>query len=127
MEPPRQWRWRDRKVVIAGLATVTGLGLIFILAFWLTAERRLERRVTDVNNEIREELPAGTNVDAVFTFLDSRRMEHSEYVPNSRTVYASIRNAVVQWPIYYGIFIQFHFDEAGGLNSYEVDVAGDAP
>ena len=109
------------------MAAIVGIGLLFAIASWLTADRRLERRVTDVKNEIREEIPVGAGLDAVLAFLDSRRLEHSEYVPRSRTVYAAIRNVVIQWPIYYGIFIQFHFDEAGRLNSYEVDVAGDAP
>jgi hypothetical protein len=117
----------DRKVAIAGLLVTSGLGLLFTIASWLTADRRLERRVADVKVTIREELPLGADPDAVFAFLDSRRIEHSEYVARSRAVYAAIRNAVVKWPISYGIFIRFHFDETGRLTSYEVDVAGDAP
>ncbi len=69
----------------------------------------------------------GADPSAVFAFLDTKRIEHSEYLAKSRAVNASIRNAVVKWPAYYGIFIRFHFDEADRLTSYEVDVAGDAP
>jgi len=68
----------DRKVAIAGLLVTIGLGLFFTIASWLTADRRLERRVADVNVAIREELPLGADLDAVFAFLDSRRIEHSE-------------------------------------------------
>jgi hypothetical protein len=120
-------RWLDRKIAMAGLLVTIGLGLLFTIASWLTADRRLERRVADVKVTIREELPVGADLDAVFAFLDRRCIEHSEYVAKSRAVSAAIRNAVVKWPVYYGIFIRFHFDESGRLSSYEVDVAGDAP
>ena len=120
-------RQLDRKIAIAGLLVTIGLGLLLTMASWFTADRRLERRVADVEVAIQEELPVGVDLNAVFAFLDSRGIEHSEYVAKSRAVYAAIRNAVVKWPISYGIFIRFHFDETGLLTSHDVDVAGDAP
>jgi hypothetical protein len=124
MKPSQRVHSLDRKRMIAVLVATLVLGL---LARWGTAHQRVERRAREIDSIVTERLPVGTDTDVVLAFLDSARIEHSEYQPKSRRIYAAMRNVAFQFPAVYGIFLRFDFDEARRLESYEVNVAGDAP
>ena len=115
----------NRKVLFGGWALAIGLG--FFVATWLTADRRVHRRVQEIHRAIEAELPIGTHADSVLSFLDARHTEHSEYLAKNRAVYAAFRNVAMKFPVSYGIFLRFYFDRDSRLASYQVYVAGDGP
>lgn len=66
-----------------------------------------------------QNLPAGTGQAQVIVFLDSKKISHSEYVPEYHEIQAQIGKSRIGWG---GgrIIIKFYSDERGKLKSHSV-------
>jgi len=109
-----------RVLLVVMLVTLLAAALIY-----------LRNRITlaDMNSMIAKEIPSGTEVQMVFSFLDSLRAEHSGLVKTKRDadfdgepdlVFAAIRDLRRGNPLAEGIFMKFRFDSAGRLTDHRV-------
>ena len=85
-----------------------------------------------VRQQIDSEIPIGSGVPQVISFLDSRQISHSGYVEGKkydldkgdyvkmRLVQARVENAERRFLTTYTIYMRFSFDENAKLKEYDV-------
>ena len=81
------------------------------------------RKTTDaasVRREILARIPAGSKASEVIRYLDSVRIEHSDYLENERKMRAIIRSASKTLLVRGDIEVNFSFDSNAILDSITV-------
>jgi hypothetical protein len=74
----------------------------------------------DVAASVRAALPKGSDKNKVLAFLDEKRIEHSDYLPKERRIYAIERNTCRAPFVECSIDMTFSFDEVGVLQEATV-------
>jgi len=95
----------------------------------VSAARALAReraRIEELQAAITTALPVGSSSSQVVAFLDARHIEHSEVVRESRTMYASTLHQR-DWFMETGVYIVFHFNEAGLMTGFSVEQVATGP
>jgi len=86
-----------------------------------SARRTQSARVADMKKMIASEIPLGSSETQVADFLQRHRIEHSQFVPATRTVYAIIRDQSTGLVVVRSaIQMEFHFDVSSKMNNYTV-------
>jgi hypothetical protein len=103
-------------------AIVAATILIVIIVLVLAVPVRFHRGITpkEMTTMVNSELPRGTQVSKVLAFLDSRRIEHSEYEPRERTILAIKRHACWALMMTCTIDMKFSFNEHDRLETSTV-------
>lgn len=104
---------RKSRVLVAAAIGLLVLALIlYVHGIHLVDPRSLGQEITG-------KLPPGTDQSQVIAFLDSRRISHSEYVPQYHQIQAEIGKSRIG--LGGGrIIIKFYFDDRGKLLSHTV-------
>jgi len=76
--------------------------------------------VNDLEYQIQQELPVGSDVTQVVQYLETKGIEHSSYMQSERTILGIVRGTSMNWPISGSITLRFVFDEHGKLARHEV-------
>jgi hypothetical protein len=104
--------WASKHMNLVKRASVAAAIVIVIIVLVLTVPMRFHRGVTpmEMTTTVNSELPGGTEVSKVLAFLDSRKIEHSEYHPGERTILAIKRDACWALMMTCSIDMKFVFD-----------------
>lgn len=113
------------------------IAIVFVSIIAAIAWRQIHRsrsyvRVTtsELESEIKKDLPLGSTKEEVSSFLDSRGIGHA-YAGASpqfkNTEIALVRNAAYHWPIRTDIQILFTFDKNSRLSSFTVKEINTGP
>ena len=115
------------KVVWALIAVITLVGVsLWILDRELKARSHVRVTKSQIDNEIRGQLPLGTPRAVIETFLDKRAIAHHYFedsanaAEDSRTEYGMIRNASAIGLIRTDLQLRFKFDSQSRLTGYSV-------
>ena len=73
----------------------------------------------------RQVLPAPTKQN-VIAFLNEKKIEFHESASPTR-IAASIHDVEKRFPVSYGVFLTFEFDDRNALKSYEIKALGTGP
>ncbi len=85
---------------------------VFVHGVHIVDPRKIEKMIST-------SLHAGSDKSEVIHFLSARHINHSEYVPEFRRIYAGIDRSTIGLTKGH-INIQFEFDEKGKLVSFKV-------
>jgi CRISPR/Cas system CMR-associated protein Cmr5 small subunit len=92
------------KYFLAGLAAILPSGC-------LQAEPGDKAAVNEITSSICKQVPAGASSSQVVAFLDAKKVEHSDYREQEKTIFAIVRNTSGNWLVTGAAQIEFHFDE----------------
>jgi len=86
-----------------------------------SARRTQSARVADMKKMIASEIPRGSSESQVADFLQRHKIEHSQFMPATGTIYAIIRDRSTSSDVVRGaIQMEFHFDVSSKLHDYTV-------
>ncbi len=88
------------------------------LAFVLGACHGNRLTVAQVDQQIADALPVGTDQARALTVLDSLKLEHSAFNQKTQTIAAMIPDSSKKGMITRSFHIVLHFDSAGKLTSH---------
>ena len=96
--------------------------LVALLLICGCSERRTQSaRVADMKKMIASEIPLGSSEPQVADFLQRHKIDHSQFMPATRTIYAIIRDQSTGFAIVRSaIQMEFHFDVSSKLDDYAV-------
>ncbi len=100
------------------------------------AEKNVDK--AELQRELAIALPTGSSVEAVISYLDQKKIEHSQLDshagsahlglnPDESSIAAIIRNTRRVFPVSYSITMMFTFGPDRKLNSIKIDEAGTGP
>ncbi len=97
------------------------VGLLSMLSFGCIQAAQDDAMTTNkVNALIRKEVPFGSSISQVMTFLDANHVEHSDYREKEKAIYGIIHNTSGDSLVKSSITIEFHFSEQAKLKDYVV-------
>lgn len=110
------------------MSQVSYLALLLVVALPLGcsspgAAKKLAAHLED--DFRRRVLPAPTKQN-VIAFLNEKKIEFHESASPARIV-AAIHDVEKRFPVSYGVFLQFEFDDRNALKSYEIKALGTGP
>lgn len=102
------------------LAAATGA---LVVAYFPACWSKPLGTVKQMDEMIKKELPIGAGKDRVLEFLDSKKIEHSDYIDykNQKLIMAAVRNTSTGFFATASIHVTFYFDEYGKLVKYNVE------
>lgn len=107
-------RKTNRYAMFAFLAAALSIG-------GCSARRTQSARMADMKKMIASEIPLGSSESQVADFLQRHKIDHSLFMPATRTIYAIIRDQPTGFAIVRrAIQMEFHFDASSKLDNYTV-------
>jgi hypothetical protein len=99
---------------------VVALGVAWNAHLGVRAKERARARIAELDAAIRTALPVGASPSQAIAFLDSQHIEHSQFIEETRTIFASAGKEQVGLFIQSGVYIMFQFDEAARMTNFSV-------
>jgi hypothetical protein len=74
----------------------------------------------EIAASVNSALPIGVSKEKVLAFLDAKRIEHSDYLPSERRIYAIERNTCRALFVECSVDMVFEFNDADALRAASV-------
>lgn len=94
--------------------------MLFTIGCAKADHKGLPLNVKKIDEIITKEIPRGSTVSEVLSFLDAKKIEHSPYSKKNRAIYGILRNSSRGLFVKGSIQLEFLFDENGHLLRHNV-------